>query len=204
MDKIDILLKAVLELKEEMTILGYKIDNLESKVDKLDLVQDDLWDDDDSSSYNEPTTKVESDEYDRCLSEMEKALEKTIDALQEEETEASSSKEDGDEPQSTDEPSPEEYEPTIEDPSENDPFEEQENGMSSEELCKEIQAGSKEIFHNNKVDIDKLKESISTSSKPVSESALAAIEEIKKKQAELEKKENSIQYDINNHIGMKL
>lgn len=35
MEKIDILLKAMLEIKDQLTILDYKIDNLEAKIDEI-------------------------------------------------------------------------------------------------------------------------------------------------------------------------
>lgn len=202
MEKIDIVLKAVLELKEEVAVLGYKIDNLESKIDSLEIGGYDQYDDEDySSTENEASNEDSSIEVD-MMEAIQAAIKNAKDPFTEETmikgNEQIKFDEDSNEEDSTssdDEPDPDKYEPTLVDQEpQNDPFEGQEPGMSSEDLCEAIKNGIGSFQNENKPE----------KKKEITQSALDSIEELKKKQAALEKMSESIQYDINNHLGIKL
>lgn len=200
MEKIDIVLKAVLELKEEVAVLGYKIDNLESKIDSLEIDGYDQYDDEDDSSSVIDETNEDSSIDEDMLRAVQATIKKMDGEILTDEEESSSSEYDeesneGDSTSSDDEPDPDKYEPTLVDQEpQNDPFEGQEPGMSSEDLCEAIKNGIGSFQNENKPE----------KKKEITQSALDSIEELKKKQAALEKMSESIQYDINNHLGIKL
>lgn len=200
MEKIDIVLKAVLELKEEVAVLGYKIDNLESKIDSLEIGGYDQYDDEDDSSSVIDETNEDSSIYEDMVKAIQVSIIKKDGEILTDEDESSSSESDeesneGDSTSSDDEPDPDKFEPTLVDQEpQNDPFEGQEPGMSSEDLCEAIKNGIGSFQNENKPE----------KKKEITQSALDSIEELKKKQAALEKMSESIQYDINNHLGIKL
>ena len=176
MEKIDILLKAVLELKEQVTVLSYKMDNIENMLA--------------SSVHSLPKEDgmVEPNSEDGYDNTEETAEEKLVRLYNQKKKEVVS----------------EDPEPVAEDfdlGEPEDPFEEKKN-LSSEDLSALIKAECQQAFpSDSSINEDYINQSLINGSKKedVSSTTKATLEEVKKRVDEFMDM-NKLQYNINKHI----
>lgn len=178
MEKIDILLKAVLELKEQVTVLSYKMDNIENMLA--------------SSVHGLPKEDgmVEPNSEDGYDNTEETAEEKLVRLYNQKKKEVVS----------------EDPEPVAEDfdlGEPEDPFEEKKNlSMSSEDLSAYIKSECKQAFpSDSSINEEYINQSLTESKKKddVSSTTKATLEEVKKRVDEFMDM-NKLQYNINKHI----
>ncbi|MBP5524103.1 MAG: hypothetical protein J6Y11_00685 [Paludibacteraceae bacterium] len=179
METIDIVLKAVLELKEQVAVLSYKMDNLENMLAnssfRVSQKREDITD----------PIPVESNEQETA----EEKLVRLYNKRKKEKEEA--------EPEE-----PEEDDFILEDPFEQeDPFENKRN-LSSEDLSALIKAECQQAFpSDSSINEDYINQSLINGSKKedVSSTTKATLEEVKKRVDEFMDM-NKLQYNINKHI----
>lgn len=176
METIDIVLKAVLELKEQVAVLSYKMDNLENMLAnssfRVSQKREDITD----------PIPVESNEQETA----EEKLVRLYNKRKKEKEEAE----------------PEEDDFILEDPFEQeDPFENKRN-LSSEDLSALIKAECQQAFpSDSSINEDYINQSLINGSKKedVSSTTKATLEEVKKRVDEFMDM-NKLQYNINKHI----
>ena len=178
MEKIDIVLKAVLELKEQVTVLSYKMDNLENMLAnssfRVSQKREDITD----------PIPVESNEQ-------ETAEEKLVRLYNQKKKENKSVSEDP-------EPEAEDFDLGELD---DDPFEKKKN-MSSEDLSELIKSECMQAFpSDSSINEDYINQSLINGSKKedVSSTTNATLEEVKKRIDGFANMKN-LQYNINKHI----
>ena len=181
METIDIVLKAVLELKEQVAVLSYKMDNLESMLA--------------SASTSAQTSTKKNDEKTEFNSEdqiEETAEEKLVRLYNQKKKENKSVSEDP-------EPVAEDFD--LGEPE--DPFEEKKNlSMSSEDLSAYIKSECKQAFpSDSSINEEYINQSLTESKKKddVSSTTKATLEEVKKRIDGFANM-NNLQYNINKHI----
>ena len=178
METIDIVLKAVLELKEQVAVLSYKMDNLENMLAnssfRVSQKREDITD----------PIPVESNEQ-------ETAEEKLVRLYNQKKKENKSVSEDP-------EPEAEDFDLGELD---DDPFEKKQN-MSSEDLSELIKSECMQAFpSDSSINEDYINQSLINGSKKedVSSTTNATLEEVKKRVDEFMDM-NKLQYNINKHI----
>lgn len=178
MEKIDIVLKAVLELKEQVAVLSYKMDNLENMLAnssfRVSQKREDITD----------PIPVESNEQ-------ETAEEKLVSLYNQKKKENKSVSEDP-------EPEAEDFDLGELD---DDPFEKKKN-MSSEDLSELIKSECMQAFpSDSSINEDYINQSLINGSKKedVSSTTKATLEEVKKRVEEFMDMKN-LQYNIDKHI----
>lgn len=178
MEKIDIVLKAVLELKEQVAVLSYKMDNLENMLAnssfRVSQKREDITD----------PIPVESNEQ-------ETAEEKLVRLYNQKKKENKSVSEDP-------EPEAEDFDLGELD---DDPFEKKKN-MSSEDLSELIKSECMQAFpSDSSINEDYINQSLINGSKKedVSSTTKATLEEVKKRVEEFMDMKN-LQYNIDKHI----
>ena len=179
MEKIDILLKAVLELKEQVTVLSYKMDNIENLLA--------------SSVHSLPKEDgmVEPNSEDGYDNTEETAEEKLVRLYNQKKKENKSVSEDP-------EPEAEDFDLGELD---DDPFEKKKN-MSSEDLSELIKSECMQAFpSDSSINEDYINQSLINGSKKedVSSTTKATLEEVKKRVEEFMDMKN-LQYNIDKHI----
>ena len=177
METIDIVLKAVLELKEQVAVLSYKMDNLERMLA--------------SASTSAQTSTKKNDEKTEFNSEdqiEETAEEKLVRLYNQKKKENKSVSEDP-------EPEAEDFDLGELD---DDPFEKKRN-MSSEDLSELIKSECMQAFpSDSSINEDYINQSL-TEKNNVSSSTRATLEEVKKRIDGFANMKN-LQYNINKHI----
>lgn len=178
METIDIVLKAVLELKEQVAVLSYKMDNLENMLAnssfRVSQKREDITD----------SIPVESNEQ-------ETAEEKLVRLYNQKKKESKSVSEDP-------EPEAEDFDLGELD---DDPFEKKKN-MSSEDLSELIKSECMQAFpSDSSINEDYINQSLINGSKKedVSSTTNATLEEVKKRIDGFANMKN-LQYNINKHI----
>ncbi|MBE6326528.1 MAG: hypothetical protein E7077_05625 [Bacteroidales bacterium] len=178
METIDIVLKAVLELKEQVAVLSYKMDNLENMLAnssfRVSQKREDITD----------PIPVESNEQ-------ETAEEKLVRLYNQKKKENKSVSEDP-------EPEAEDFDLGELD---DDPFEKKKN-MSSEDLSELIKSECMQAFpSDSSINEDYINQSLINGSKKedVSSTTNATLEEVKKRIDGFANMKN-LQYNINKHI----
>lgn len=178
METIDIVLKAVLELKEQVAVLSYKMDNLENMLAnssfRVSQKREDITD----------PISVESNEQ-------ETAEEKLVRLYNQKKKENKSVSEDP-------EPEAEDFDLGELD---DDPFEKKKN-MSSEDLSELIKSECMQAFpSDSSINEDYINQSLINGSKKedVSSTTNATLEEVKKRIDGFANMKN-LQYNINKHI----
>ncbi|MEE1084128.1 MAG: hypothetical protein UH850_10440 [Paludibacteraceae bacterium] len=178
METIDIVLKAVLELKEQVAVLSYKMDNLENMLAnssfRVSQKREDITD----------PIPVESNEQ-------ETAEEKLVRLYNQKKKESKSVSEDP-------EPEAEDFDLGELD---DDPFEKKKN-MSSEDLSELIKSECMQAFpSDSSINEDYINQSLINGSKKedVSSTTNATLEEVKKRIDGFANMKN-LQYNINKHI----
>lgn len=196
MEKIDIVLKALMETKELVSILSYKIDNLEAKIDKLEIMLDSKTRNEGSSSVKEEiAVSKQEKETEEAADEGSPAEETNEVPYQESDMQSSNDFE------PMDEPDIDLGEPVMEDPdfhqdnSEQDNEEEYddepdytnkvEKEYSSEEIAEIVRKEKEKIFANNSINKKKMEESLQKlveEKKGVSVKTNETLQQIKNKQ----------------------
>ncbi|MCQ2199101.1 MAG: hypothetical protein MJZ19_05205 [Paludibacteraceae bacterium] len=196
MEKIDIVLKALLETKELVSILSYKIDNLEAKIDKLEIMLDSKTSYEGSSSVKEEIAVSKQEKETEKAADEGSPVEETNEVPYQESDMQSS-----DEFEPMDEPDIDLGDPVMEDPDFNQSNLEQDNEeeyddepdytnkvekeYSSEEIAEIVRKEKEKIFANNSINKKKMEESLQKlveEKKGVSVKTNETLQQIKNKQ----------------------